>query len=191
MISFKYKFIFIHVPKTGGRSVVKLLENIHEKNESLQFHHNNLTFIKTGYPLHKDIRKNINDYDVFSVVRNPYERMISYFFHLKLRLKNDDFKSFDKKEFISFLLNSYGTNMNYPSQLSYFNNETVNIIRFENFEKELRQVLDKYTIKCSIPKINTTVHEHYSKYYDNETRAIIENLYKDDLEQFGYTFETG
>ena len=185
MISSKHNFIFIHIPKTGGSSVVDIFRKFHNSDEQIETAHQTISGLKKRY-LH------CIEYDILSVIRNPYERMISYFFHMKLRDK-DGFRSFTKEGFVNFLLKGHIDKIwkPFPSQISFFNGEKINLIRFENFKEELKPILNKYGIDEPIPKINTTKHKHYSYYYDNETRAIIEDLYKDDLKEFGYKFETG
>ncbi len=40
-----------------------------------------------------------------------------------------------------------------------------------------------------LPKKNVTVHDHYSTYYTDNARALIEQRLGADLERFGYRFE--
>ena len=61
------------------------------------------------------------------------------------------------------------------TKLKYFNNDN---ICFLNRLPQKR-----------LKKTNQTKHDHYSSYYTEETREIVENLYKKDIELFDYHFE--
>ena len=39
-----------------------------------------------------------------------------------------------------------------------------------------------------LPNKNVSKHKHYSEYYDDESREFIEQLFKKDIETFGYKF---
>lgn len=69
--------------------------------------------------------------------------------------------------------------------------QAVNFIgRFENFEEDLRAVLNKIGLDPSIeiPKLNATKHRHYRGYYSDETRLLVERMYAKDIQTFGYSY---
>lgn len=95
MLSSKYKFLFIHIPKTGGNSIQQiLLPFSDDRMVLLQPHHNEIDRFEIRsdkLDIHK--HSNLEDYrrqlhpDVFlrlfkfACVRNPWDRCVSFFFH--------------------------------------------------------------------------------------------------------------
>ena len=95
IVSHKHKFIFVHVPKTGGTSVVKALyPYLDHKNDIILGGHpdhedNNDQDKKKAGELHKhstalEIKKKVgekiwNEYFIFAFVRNPYDRIASVY----------------------------------------------------------------------------------------------------------------
>ena len=74
MISHKHKFIFVHIPKTGGTSIESLfIRNAHIKDVPGKHH---MVRNLDGELLKK--------YFAFTFVRNPWDRMVSYY---KFRIK--------------------------------------------------------------------------------------------------------
>ena len=65
------KLIFLHIPKTGGESVEDALTNSFGK--PIDKSHENVRQIQSG----KLYDENIDEYKVFTVVRNPFDRLIS------------------------------------------------------------------------------------------------------------------
>ena len=99
MISHKKKFIFIHIPKTAGMTIVNTLEPYRDEEQSKIGHWNQSSYANI---------LSINEYYQFSFVRNPWDRLCSAFFFLqrgginksdqkaceKLNLKKISFRDF-------------------------------------------------------------------------------------------------
>lgn len=83
MISHEKKFIFLHIPKTAGTSVGTMLYrnlDIYEPYQGFGIHHDDLT------------EEILQEYFVFTFVRNPWERLYSQY---KFRGWMNNFVSFD------------------------------------------------------------------------------------------------
>jgi hypothetical protein len=73
-------FIFIHVPKTGGETIELLL--------NIQKFHDFAYIRKKAYT-----EKEWNSAFKFAFVRNPWDRLVSWYFHLRKHLYFDDIKN--------------------------------------------------------------------------------------------------
>ena len=62
---------------------------------------------------------------------------------------------------------------------------------FENIENDFSIIQDRLKIKTSLKKLNVTPakKQDYQSYYTEETKQIVSNVYADDINTFGYTFE--
>ena len=106
MISHEKKLIFIHIPKTGGMTFSKFLRPYCDE-ESLRFSPyntiNNLNFHSPLYEYFEHYgKKNIGDYKIVSICRNPWDKALSMFMH-----QNRDDKKFDKEKFTDMLSNPH------------------------------------------------------------------------------------
>lgn len=122
----------------------------------------------------------INDYFLFTIVRNPYDRILSYYFWSQG--KN---AVFSRCKFINFVNNK-----------NCFQHKLINknfhIIHFENLINELKD------IECfkgivdfnNYPKINSSINTllNYNEIYDKELKYLVYNKYKKDFELFGYSY---
>ncbi len=60
--------------------------------------------------------------------------------------------------------------------------------RFESFSEDAEFVLSKLKIESEIPHLNKSEHEHYSKYYDEQTKKKVGEMFKEDIRYFEYEF---
>ena len=83
MISHNHKFIFIHIPKCGGSSVIQNEYRWHRPISKYRGNHDRphepLEFYKKTFP------KEFKEYFKFSIVRNPWAKDVSLFFFRKMR----------------------------------------------------------------------------------------------------------
>lgn len=152
------------------------------------------------------INKEIWDgYFKFAFVRNPWDRLVSAFYHFKETNKDRVFSKLSKvcnkkgkyitfKEFvIACLVNKAIKNIHWEPQYLVVCDKDKNIIldhiaRFERFDEEISFIFNKIKLDEKINHLNFSKHEHYTYYYDEETINIAEEYYKTDIEMFGYKF---
>ena len=208
MINFIRKFIFIHIPKTGGSTIKRHLVPMRGNTNTLM-HPHILDYI--------DKLPETSDFFKFTCIRNPWELVVSrYFYRLKLienakgnsRVKNPDatFDEFVKNEEIfvnsfkswvspkSEAFKMYEEGRSFGSQYDLLSDSDGNmlmdkIIRYENFENELNNLLVAMGI-ITYDKfhLNKSNHANYQMYYDQETRKIIADRFVKDIDYFKYSF---
>ena len=76
MIIDKYKTIFVHIPKNAGTAIETLFGNSSFRIQP--YKHANIHEIK------KKFTKSYDCYSKFTIVRNPYDKMVSWYFYLKI-----------------------------------------------------------------------------------------------------------
>lgn len=208
MVSVRNKFLFIHIPKTAGNSIQNILKDYSEDQiVVLNPHQNGIERFEVRnphIPSHKhspliDYKRWLRDdfYNglfKFSCVRNPWDRMISFYFstpHLQAAGWNrsafvDLVKSV--KPMVAFLTTN-------PSiAMSDFDNkpeiEVDFVMRFEKLEDDFREVCRKLAIPFrGLPHRNKSDREHYSVYYDDGLIRLVAESFTYDIECFGYSFE--
>jgi len=176
MIIEEHKTIFIHIPKNAGTAIETLFCNSSFKIQPDK--HANIHEVKRKFP-------NIYDsYSKFTIIRNPYDKMVSWYFYLKRNLgENHEVLKFnewikDPSQFwhaddpIHFL----------DPQYTWID-DTVEIIKFENLNKELNEFFGK---NIDLPIINKSNHDHYSTYYNRESLDVIYDRYKEDFKKYNY-----
>jgi len=194
VISERRKLLFIHIPKTGGSTVRQLLIQAVPDAKVCEKYHNDIHFAEAA------LGPSLADYYVFTFVRNPWERLVSWY----SMMNQTPYGLPERRQamlnvpFGTVIRESIGRNPHpffTKTQLDYLvgaNGERLveNIFRFEQFENECRRLIDLIGLgRPRIPHVNGTEHPHYSTYYDAETRQIVAERFADDIEEFGYTFE--
>lgn len=193
-ISHKKKYIFIHIPKTGGNSLTKFLK----KDISNKYYFDNDSIlIYSEFDSKKEIkhrtinyynnRYDLDKYFKFCIVRNPYDRIMShYFYDFKYTKK----KKFEKNDFIKFVKSHKMTQFNYVSIDGEIKMDK--IVRFENMINDFKDIDIFKNIDFSrFPHINKSKNNKnkYQKFYDNELQDLVYNTYLKDFEEFNYKYE--
>ncbi len=240
MISYKYRCIYIHNPKTASISIREYFKNFMAgHNIEICLGHSYVGAYLDRLPHCINM---FPTYFTFTFVRNPFDRFVSTWLHrfdttrwpfnqtprynhslreyaelakeLLIYQSSISFPSdkeigphkmpfldlkFERHHFIrqkDFLLvhdlNSYHDVKQCTKAPCSF------IGRYENLERDFSCLLDILgSPNHKLPKANISLNRrvregkkrHYSDYYDKPTRRLVEDIYADDLELFGYDFE--
>jgi hypothetical protein len=177
--------IFIHINKNGGTSMSRAIG-----------------FKRKIHRSASKIKKIINDKEwdnsiKFTIIRNPFSRVVSQFnFHKKTGQldKNISFHDWVVKTYknrkikYKFLRNLYI----YKNQIEWISIENKiivdDILRFESLDNDLKLFNEKYSLSLKLDHLNSTKKVDYKKYYNLTTKKIISHYFKDDLEYFKYEF---
>ncbi len=125
-----------------------------------------------------------DNYFKFACVRNPWDRLVSYYFweiFKKHISKTVSFKNFCQ-ELQSFSLIDFYELRKDPDNVDFF-------IRFENLKDDVEKVCEKLDIEFrydTMPILRKTIHKPYTEYYTEEIKEIVYPLIKDDLELWHY-----
>jgi hypothetical protein len=222
MIDFKYKYIYIHIPKTAGIFIEELLHNdscIFDLVDPIAlFGHTIKGLDHKGsehfsldeiYNLKILSRRQIDTFYKFGFVRNPWDRMISEIFFLRYfapwfgQKFSDQFSSGDIANIIKYScidyarrpLGIWGEHM--VPQMNFLQKNSPNfglnfLGRFENLNEDLNKIISVLNLETNFPiespHINASQHEHYTKYYTEETIDLVYQVYKDDVNLLKYEY---
>jgi len=136
-----------------------------------------------------------NNQHIFSIVRNPYTRFISYYTNIVYGLKkyfNFDLsiKQFIQNDYMNLITDNCKF-MNYKiNQVDYLKNNSGEIIcdKFYKMESDLEQLSHDFDLPNLIKeKINYGFYErNYEKLFDNELIKWVQETYENDFEYFSY-----
>jgi hypothetical protein len=187
MISHKHKFIFVHIPKTGGTSVDSILSKI-SRNWNSKHH------LIEKYRKLADKKHGFENYFKFTIVRNPWDRLLSNYFYRKKGNRVQDL-SFKK-----WITNSQDGNYSFENclsrhtQLDWISDENEEVVvdfigRFENLQEDFDIICDKIGIpQQQLPHKKKGKHKSYIEYYNDKMKQIVAEKYAKDIEHFGYKF---
>lgn len=189
MISHKYKAIFIHVPKTGGKSIANALSKCQFKSISLQSPTNDddatgAYRMGTARRGKRSVSDEIwNTYYKFAFVRNPYDRCISNYFYLKYH-KTMSFADFIKKDLLR-VNDIWHHELTQTTHLYDNGNYPDFIGRFEDLQCDFDHVCDAIGIPhMTLPHLNSS--NRNTIYIDDHMQLSIYEKYKEDFDNFNY-----
>lgn len=206
VINTKLKFVFVHIPKAAGTSVMNTLKPLDGDNHRW--------LAKTKYEtlaeLHSNIksRRSVLDkftgrcpraFFTFGFVRNPWDRMASFYRFLTERRPRSEIDTVSN--FADFLTQARDgvewiqTLYSMKSQLDYFtfehNRMQLGFLgHYEYLEDDFNSITQTLRCPVQLPHFNQSSNSanDYRTSYDDDTIELVADLFAEEISFFGYEF---
>ena len=127
----------------------------------------------------------------FTIVRNPWDRIVSEYFWRGGKGATEDFTRFVKKvkEEVVQRDELIGRNCHLRPQVEFLDAPGLFVGRFENLHSDIQRICERLQLEnLDVPHAMRTKHQHYTQYYTDAARCWLEEAYGQDIEAFGYRF---
>ncbi len=214
IISRGRRYIFVHIPKTGGTSLATALEARAMKDDILigdtpkaVRRRGRLKALEARGRLWKHARladidgvvseDEMRDLFVFTLVRNPWDRMVSYYHWLQDQSFDHPAVALSKAHGFSAFLNHPATreSLTRDGAEAYVTAPSGAVcgdcyIRLEHLEQDLAPVEVHLGFTLSpVPHVNASKRpEGYRAAYSDDDADLVGGFYAADIARFGYSF---
>ena len=204
LISHRYKFVYIGIPKVATRSFKTHFQDIHREKYGTEIRET-----KTGF---KKALEEYPDYFRFSFVRNPWARTLSCY---NSKIGHEDLSLLKRARILSFY-KDLEPGMSFRAFAEWLNGEEgrdecadrhwmsqhrflyrddgAELCRFVGRYENLQADLDKVMEMIGAPKAELSREgwvsdaQAYRDHYDGTAQNLIARRYARDIELFGYEF---
>ena len=202
------KYLFVHINKSGGAVIIKTFaQNGNTKITDMHLSLNDM--LKIAKEKHNiDTDKLFT----FTIVRNPYERMLSmYLFYHKNHYNRPEFFSGNldiDDDFNNWIKYIYSENFDrnrihsgvnifkycFCNQLNWLKDDNGDLMKIDKILRHEKNEYDELFDDLKLSNYDTktmihpTKHTHYSDYYNDLSIKLVTKHYKEDLEYFQYKF---
>tara|TARA_B100001113_G_C20994642_1_gene572115 strand:+ start:318 stop:890 length:573 start_codon:yes stop_codon:yes gene_type:complete len=186
-INHKHKFIFIHIPKTAGTSIRSSFdENGYDKKVvRKKYPHSTCQEVKEYCG-----EKVWNEYYKFTFVRNPFDRIVSFYhFHKSPQYKHPAGQERARLPLKEWIFTCKDSNVLH-SQAYFVGDEKLDFVgRYENLHSDFNKVCMDIGIKpYTLPHYNKSKHDNWQHLLDKETQDYVHGIYRDDFNKFTYIY---
>jgi len=206
IVSHLHRYIFVAMPKTGTHSVRQALREHLGPDDIEQvglfvnkrFPYDDLAQIRHGHLSVRQVRPYLgdavcDDYFKFTFVRNPFDRFVSYCAFMTRQHGAFDRDPQGTMRRILFELRPMD-HVHFQPQYTLLTNDAGALEM--DFIGRVERMQDDYDAVCArigipsraLEKVNSSRRGDYREYYDQALVDGVAELYRGDLERFGYTF---
>ncbi len=215
MISIQKKFLFIHVPKTGGNSIQSILKEYSEDEIVVNDNQDGVerfgvvnrkynvtkhaTLTQYSEVLEKDL---FQDLFKCAVIRNPWDRMISLYFSPhrgKINWDRDNFVNMIKQiKPLQYYIYDHSNSSSGWLEFIFSKKKKMDqpdqhidyLLQFERLDDDFKKLCELLDIPFKeLPVRNRSDHGHFMQYYDEKLKDIVGRKFKEEIDFFGYDFE--
>lgn len=204
LLSYRKKFLFIHIYKVAGTSVIKSLKrSAFNPYELLRYKIASQLNLRNPYcPIldhakAREIKDEIGAeiYDrlfTFAFVRNPWDWQVSQYNFIRQNEKHFQHDLLKEMTFDEYI--DWRVGQSYELQKDYIVDEKGRIIvdfigKFENLNSDFAEVCSKIDLNAQLPHLNPSKRSrNYQDYYDDRTKNLIARHFEEDISTFEYSF---
>jgi chondroitin 4-sulfotransferase 11 len=179
-------YIFVHINKTAGTSILKAIGQARKKHLTARE-----IIGRVGLDQWEEAYK-------FTVVRNPWNKVVS---HYKYRVKTNQTQMGVKHiSFKEWVIRTYGEEKDeyYYDNAKMFQPQVAwlkdldgvisfdRIIKFENLSAGFKEVSSALGLTDELDHLNRTSKTNFSEFFDEETAQVVAHWFQEDIDFFGY-----
>ena len=201
LVNNKRKLVFIHIPKNAGTTFKSVLYSTHGDVEwkrpftdEKKYTHSPLKSFYASFP-------ESNDYKVITIIRNPYERALSWYSYYRTptyynrhpQMRAVHYAQQPFLEFLKWYNRSFKSKWEMLPQVWWYTHKNKlhsdYQIRFENLEQDINKVSKELEmdITFKIPHNNKSSESlTVGDVYCDESISIINEWYKEDFKKLDY-----
>lgn len=192
IVSEKRSYIFIHIPKTAGGTITKVMDDFRPIGDTHSHTREVLSKLLYGP----------ESYFIFSWVRNPWDRLFSMYKFRTSRDKRDiSFEEWFQEDLQSVEIEKEQTPNDEPlipnlmkPQSNWLKDSNGMLLtdfvgRFENLHEDYEQLCNILGLKKkTLPHVHKTREANYRDYYTPYLRDFVEYHFHEDIERWNYKF---
>lgn len=211
LISHKYKFVFVHIYKTAGKSIrtallpfayynrfhrlaLKAFWKMHLR-PPLQLNPMPCSNDHSKVPAIVDVigQKTFDEYFSFAIVRNPWDWQVSLYNYM-VKTPTHYQNRFANKfpDFASYLRWRCAEEVRFQKDFIYSSEGKLLVDfvgRYEKIDDDFRLICDRIGIHTKLPVLNVSKTRPYQEYYTPELTELVRLAFRPDIDLFEYDFE--
>ncbi|OYU18657.1 MAG: Type II secretory pathway, pullulanase PulA [Rhodobacteraceae bacterium PARR1] len=213
IISPSRRFVFVHIPKTGGTALTLALESRARADDILigdtpkaKARKRRLAALSPAGRLWKHstladvagvVPEDLTGWCIVTLIRNPWDRVLSYYHWLRAQSFDHPAVHLAKSLEFSAFLNDPTTRTAFaawPAAAYTRDAHGVNRVtltaRVEQLEAELQPLWNHLGFRLTIPRANESARPRdWRPAYSDADAALIATLCAEDISRFGYSFD--